>query len=553
MKSMRIIYIIILSLFSIICIKVYGEVTPDRSIQELQINKPIFVSGETIRFKNTLVSYNNNEHQKILFVDLCGEGEVITYRILLRNNNHWEGDISIPDSLETGIYLLRAYTGNYNGKAELTSKLVTVINRFGNNQTNENRKQIPNNIPLDQTSNKPLTTGNKIKLETSKSHFSPKDIIKFKVTRNLSDSQSGTSFSVFKISEEATNQSIDFIPEEKVEYASLLNNKIYNDLTLSGIIRDKSNNQPVADEFVLFSTPDSIPQIIYSKTDSKGEFYFHLGDLHGRKDAIIQTMTKVKDYKLDIYPGLLDPPARIPFYIPSEIENNEFIKLSIQRAILHKIYNTDISNNITETVKKYPFYGKTTEIVYPDDYFDMANFEEMAKEILPICKVKKSKDQYSLRVFNPDKIGDFDNPWLLVDGVPVFEVKDILHLGSSKIKKVETIAETRCYGDLYIDGAVSILTYSKKFNDITLPKNALRIPVETFYTPTSHKSNKIEKDSFFADFRDVLYWEPIIDETSSENEIEVQCSYEKGKYIAVAQSIDSEGEVHRSVNEFYIE
>ncbi len=553
MKSMRIIYLFILSILSIICIAVKGEVTPDKSVQKLQTDKTTFVSGETIWFKNSLVSYNNNEHQRILFVDLCGEGEVITSRILLRNNNHWEGDIYIPDSLETGIYLLRAYTGNYNGKAEITSKLVTVINRFGNNKTNELRKQIPENSPLDQTSILPQALGNKIKLETSGSRFSTKETIKFKISNNLSDSHSGLSLSVYKVPENAMNKPHDNIWEEKIEYASNFKNKIYNDLTLSGIIKDKSNNQPISDEFVLFSTPDTIPQIIYSKTDSKGEFYFHLGNLYGEKDAIIQMMTKDKDYKIEIYPGLLDPPARIPFYIPSEVENNEFIKLTVQRAVLHKIYNQDIAENKTDTISKYPFYGKTSEIIYPDDYFDMSGFEEMAKEILPICKVKKSKDQYSLKVFNPDKIGNFENPWLLVDGIPVFEVKDVLHLGSSKIKKVETIAETRCYGDLYIEGAVSIFTYSKKFKEVALPKNAIRIPVETFYNSAEYKSNRIDKDSNFADFRDVLYWEPIIDEETSGREIEIQSSYEKGKYIAVAESIDSEGEIHRSVYEFDIE
>lgn len=550
---MRIIYLFILSVLSIICISLYGEVTPDKSVQRLQTDKSIFVSGETIWFKNSLVSYNNNEHQKILFVDLCGEGEIITSRILLRKNNHWEGDIYIPDSLETGIYLLRAYTGNYNGKAEITSKLVSVINRFGNNKTNELRKQMPENTSLDQTSMIPQSSGNKLRLETSKPGFSTKENIKFKITDNLSDSRSGLSFSVFKVPENATTKPYDNTLEEKVEYASNFKNKIYNDLTLSGIIKDKISNQPIPDEFVLFSTPDTIPQIIFSKTDKKGEFYFHLGNLYGEKDAIIQTMTKDKDYKLEIYPGLLDPPARIPFYIPSEVENSEFIKLTVQRAILHKIYNTDISENKPDTISKYPFYGKTSEIIYPDDYFDMSGFEEMAKEILPICKVRKSKDQYSLRVFNPDKIGNFDNPWLLVDGVPVFEVKDILHLGSSKIKKVETLPETRCYGDLFIEGAVSIFTYSGKFNDLVLPKNAIRIPVETFYNSSEYQSNRINMDSSFADFRDVLYWNPMLDENTLEGEITVNSSYEKGKYVAVAESIDSEGEIHRSVYEFNVE
>ena len=130
---------------------VKAKIAPNTSVQQLQIQKSVFVSGEKVWLKNSLVSGQYNGHQNILFVDLCGEGSVITSRILLRQNNHWQGELTIPDSLGTGIYLLRAYTGNYNGKPEVTSRLITVINRFGNNNTNETRKLNRNYLPIDQS------------------------------------------------------------------------------------------------------------------------------------------------------------------------------------------------------------------------------------------------------------------------------------------------------------------------------------------------------------------------------------------------------------------
>ncbi len=528
--------------------------TPDKIAQNLQINKYVFVSGETIWFKNTLVSHSSNEHQNILFVDLCGEGKIIASRILLRNNKHWEGDISIPDSLETGIYLLRAYIGNYNGKAELTSKLVTVINRFGNNKENEERKQFADNKPLNQTESKPQNNGNQIYIKIDNKEISQKEKIKLAIEKRGSDYPSGISLSVYKIDKSTKSLVSEILePEEEVQYAKGEKTKIYNDLTLNGKIVRREDKSPVENEFVLFSIPDSIPQIIYSKTNNKGEFNFHLEDNYGTKDAIIQTISKNEEFEIILYPGLLDPPARIPFYVPSEVQESESVKLSVQRAILHKVYGSINQKKESKYTSVYPFYGISNEIVIPDNYFDLNDFEEIAKEILPLCKVRRNKDDYSIRIFNPEKIGNYDNPWIVVDGIPIFEVKDILHLNTSKVKKVVTIPDTRCYGDLFIEGAISIFTYSNKFDEVVLPKNSKRIRVETFSMPTKYNANCNSEESAFADFRDVLYWEPVIEIKNNVEYVDIQTSYEKGDYISIAESIDSMGEIHRSIAEFKVE
>ncbi len=532
-----------------------AKIAPNTSIQQLQLQKTVFVSGEKVWLKNSLVSGHYNGHQNILFVDLCGEGSVITSRILLRENNHWQGELTIPDSLETGVYLLRAYTGNYNGKPEITSKLISVINRFGNNNTNETRKLNRNYLAIDQSVMVPENEGKLLKTYADQSKFSPKSKVKFWVEKEGNDYPSGISYSVYKIPDSlgnSTTQNLDDA-ENRVVYARSDDEKIYNSLIISGKVISKSDSLPVEGEMVLFSVPDSIPQIIYSKTDSKGEFHIHIDECYGSKDAIIQTVSKDRELQITIYPNLLNPPVQIPFYISEATEQSEFVKLAVQRAVLQKVYSFEDKIDSAKKTFKYPFYGKASNVVIPDQYFDLDNFEEISKEILPFSRIRKDKEGYSMRIFNPDKTGFFDNPWILVDGIPVYNIQDLNVLNSRKIKRIETQPELRCYGDLYIESALSIFTYKCQFDEVKMPQNSIRTFVETFSNTSEYVGNKFIESSVMADFRDVLFWEPVLGPFTNAAQVEVQCSYERGSYVAVVQAIDSEGKTLRSVFEFTVE
>jgi len=534
---------------------VKAKIAPNTSVQQLQIQKSVFVSGEKVWLKNSLVSGQYNGHQNILFVDLCGEGSVITSRILLRQNNHWQGELTIPDSLGTGIYLLRAYTGNYNGKPEVTSRLITVINRFGNNNTNETRKLNRNYLPIDQSVIVPVNEGGSLKIYADQAKFAPKSKAKFWIENEDGDYSSGISFSVYKIPDVAGNSATLNLndAESKVVYASGADEKIYNSLTLSGRVVTKDSLLPVENETVLFSVPDSIPQIIYSKTDSKGEFHIHLDECYGLKDAIIQTISKDRDLQITLFQNLLNPPVQIPFYIPEATEQSEFVKLAVQRAVLQKVYQPESKETEHKESFKYPFYGKASNVVIPDRFFDLDNFEEISKEILPLSSIRKEKDGYSMRIFDPDKSGFYDNPWILVDGIPVYDIKSLNVLNSRKIKRIETQPEIRCYGDLYLEGILSIITYNNKFDEVKMPQNSIRTSVETFSYSSEYIGNEFVADQSVADFRDVLYWKPELEPFTRATQAEVLCSYERGSYVAVVQAIDSDGKTQRSVFKFTVE
>jgi hypothetical protein len=550
------IYLLLFFFLAVFITEASAKLLPGESIFQLQFNKSLYVSGEKIWFKNSLVSSNENGHQKILFVDLCGENTIITSRILVRENDHWQGDITIPDSLETGIYLFRAYTGNYDGSYKITSKLVTVVNRFGNNLTNKLRRSGTNSTPLDLINQLPADLGQVLKIHTNSKVYKTKEIAECWVEKEKAEFPAGISFSVFKIPDSLTVNPSDLSPEQAaglVEYANEGAQKIYNRLTLSGKIIGKKSKLPVTGETVLFSVPDSIPQINYATTDENGEFRFDMDDYYGQQDIIVQTLSKKDEYQIVLFSNLLDPPSKIPFYISDELEKSDFVKQAVQRALLQKAYQTEAGPISPKLINKYPFFGASSDIVIPERFVDLNDFEEITKELLPLCHIRKEKMNASMRIYDQLNNSFFDSPWILVDGIPVFDVKKLFPLNSQKIKKIETQPQTRCYGDLLIAGVLSITTTNGKFKDIPLPINAVRTTFETFYQPSEYIGNHFVNDLNSADFRDVLFWEPMLESFSDALKTNVQCSYEKGLYIVIAQTVDKKGDIYRSKCSFKVE
>lgn len=507
----------------------------------LQSDKTIYVSGESIGFKCVLTP-SDQQNNAILFVDICSEETLITSSLLNAENNQWNGDIYIPDSLQTGVYLLRAYIGNKQGNPLITSQLVSVLNRFGENEQNETRKGDQNNRPLNQL-NYLAATDALLQTYAKTAHCPPGDTLQFWIENKTKASNGGISFAVFKLDKLAKKEEIS--PSSSWTYTQSDEIKIFEDYTIRGIIKNKSDNVSVSDKIVYCSIPDSIAQISYDFTDTQGTFSFNLNSYSANEAVIIQTDDKSVPYTIHLYPSQLLPPEKIPFYIPVEIENSELAQLAIQRATLHKAYYHEAQKEVFESKMKFPFYGIAQSRVNTDKYIALNDFKEIAWEILPLVKYRQTKDSTYLKVLDPELNVFFSNPLILVDGVPGSSPASLNSLNSKSINWIDIQPQIRCYGNMLFEGLINIQTKKGDFSDIEMPFNAIEYDLDTFSEPNRKKQTKPL-------FRDVLFWEPYIDPNQRVNQINVACSYETGTYIAVAQLYDSKGALHRSVFQFEV-
>lgn len=96
-------------------IEKYRTNTPQEKIY-LHFDKPYYMAGETMWFKGYL--FDGSTHKidsisRVMYVDLINEtnGKIIASRVI-NCEGFTSGEIALPDSLEEGVYQLRAYT-NY--------------------------------------------------------------------------------------------------------------------------------------------------------------------------------------------------------------------------------------------------------------------------------------------------------------------------------------------------------------------------------------------------------------------------------------------------------
>jgi TonB-dependent SusC/RagA subfamily outer membrane receptor len=93
----------------------YRLSTPQEKVF-LHFDKPYYMAGETMWFKGYLfdgTTHKIDSVSRVMYVDLIDEtqGKIIASRIL-NCDGSTHGDIALPDSLEEGVYQIRAYT-NY--------------------------------------------------------------------------------------------------------------------------------------------------------------------------------------------------------------------------------------------------------------------------------------------------------------------------------------------------------------------------------------------------------------------------------------------------------
>ena len=93
----------------------YRNNTPQEKVY-LHFDKPYYMAGETMWFKGYLfdgTSHKIDSVSRVMYVDLINEitGKTIASR-MLNCDGSTHGDILLPDSLDEGVYQIRAYTND---------------------------------------------------------------------------------------------------------------------------------------------------------------------------------------------------------------------------------------------------------------------------------------------------------------------------------------------------------------------------------------------------------------------------------------------------------
>jgi hypothetical protein len=538
----------------------------------LHTDRNIYMAGENL-FYTVYLQGNPGQTSKYVYLVLRDfrSVHVAELRIEIINGSAF-GNISLSDTLRTGIYQIVSYTNCMRNNSEETyfNKEIIIANRF--DETMERISESESTASLDSSNG---IRSENIFISLDKTVYDPKEKISFSI-KGMDLTESSEARLSVAVSEVVPG----FNPENDIsEYpvdnllvpAKPQSNKSYcqyfseiNGPVLQGRIKFSSanssvdsaslkNDSPNHKYTILVSTPDSLVNMQFTKTDSSGAFSMLLNRFYDGKELIIRTKENVKATVIPDNKYSLNTP-----FTPTNSLIRQGIRATLLRsgkiAQIRKLYNQNV---IIETERVFKpsaivpqLYYDIYPPIYPADYVSLNDFAEISKEIIPALRIRKTRDRYfaeypGLQYLSPEG----SEPEIFLDGVPIDDINQVIALGSDQISRIESLPDIRYFGDITFSGILAVFSRGHKISNINFTNPVLHLEAlssQPYTRPVLFSTNTINKHN--PDVRQLLLWDPeVILKSSEVKQIDLFASDLEGLFRIDIHGVTSEGKpVHGS-------
>jgi hypothetical protein len=267
-------------------------------------------------------------------------------------------------------------------------------------------------------------------------------------------------------------QTIEFIPDIR-------------DVSITGIVKNKNTGQPMADLRVYASVLHENFQLHSTKTSTDGRFIFSLPQLEGKQDLFLCTETD----SLEGAEILLNNDFSTQFI---QLQETPLYFDTADRQLLESLLlNHQVSkafgfsdNMILIPVEPIPsWFGTKMKTIVLSDYIALISIQEVFNEIVTYTRLRERNGQYQLVVYDDQSQLTYDDPLILLDGIPITDAGLLLNLHPAQIDRIEVMNRTYILGDLTIRGLVSIRTKTDNFGGIDLPDEVVFVNYQTRSLP----------------------------------------------------------------------
>jgi hypothetical protein len=538
-------------------------------------DRNVYVAGENMFFKCYLaegISQQSAASSQFAYLVLRNEQNSIISNLYLRLNKGMAfGNIYLPDTLSTGRYQLISYTNCMKNQGEQSFFVSEIIiaNRFDKELT-----KITNPYSgvsgISSQGVQQEKDGTLLKILPEKRSYLKRE--KIKVNLEIAGIPEKTvaylSVSVREVPLHSLIEAHEEDPRTSTiapEAPDLKKTCTYlpeiNGIIIRGKITDPENQHPFANTTVFLSTPDTVTNLQFTRTDASGTFRFRLNDYYNQRNIIIRTPNLQKaSIEMEDKFAILTP-FKPSLRFPDSTLRSYLLK-SQSIVQVQKTYQINSVKELPDSRRLSPLmarvYPSISNPVFPEDFVNLPDFVEISREILPLLRTRKHKNKYTTSLLNESAHLFFDAPPLIcLDGVPIDDVNQIISLNTDKIKKIETIGKERYLGGLYFQGILSIFSKKMEINNIVWESPILSLksiayhPSSVFQGPDYTVNDKSQRYS--PDFRQVLDWEPTIALRGDEKKtIEFFASDNTGEFEIIARGMTTDGSIINAVTSIRI-
>jgi hypothetical protein len=323
----------------------------------------------------------------------------------------------------------------------------------------------------------------------------------------------------------------------------------YRGHLVRGLVTDASGRPSSGIPTYLSSVGKNI-QLYTARSNAQGAIQFEMKDFWGRKKIIAQTNTTIDStLQIKIENPYSDKYATLPLdaFALYSATSKSLVNRSVAMQVQDVYYGDSSIKYSLTAIDSSAFYGKPDEIYYLDDYTRFPVMEEVMREYVPGVMVRKRKDGFHFLVLdNVRKTLFQQNPLVMVDGVPVFDIDKIMAFDPLRVKKLDVFTRGYSLGPLVFSGIVSYSTYTGDLNGFQLDPRSVSIDYEglqrqrIFYAP--QYENEKQRESRLPDRRSLLFWEPVLMLKEGEKkQLEFYTPDLTGEYTVVIEGISKDG------------
>ncbi|MEO6329505.1 MAG: hypothetical protein ABIO55_11250 [Ginsengibacter sp.] len=319
---------------------------------------------------------------------------------------------------------------------------------------------------------------------------------------------------------------------------------------IDGRVIDIKTGIPAGDIETFMSIPGFLPAFTSCVSDNDGRLKFELKNFYGSSEMIVQPNTRRDSiYRIE----MTDPFSNsfsgtpLPLFSLQKSNSDNLLKQSIGMQVQNIYSGKKLRNFLLPVADSTPFYITPDAKYSLDNYTRFTTLEEVLREYVILVDVRKRDGRFHLNVFNLAAKQLFKNdPLVLLDGAPVFDLNKFMLLDPLKLNKLEVLNRKYFLGSSTFDGVLNwgsykqdMAGYDQGLHAAIIDYDGLQLKRE-FYTPVYTDEN--QRSSHLPDFRNVLLWSPNIKIAPGESKtINFYTSDVTGKYAVHVQGITKNG------------
>jgi hypothetical protein len=427
--------------------------TPPTEKVWVHLNKKVLITGSLLNYKVYLTTNQPLDNKK-----------TVIYFELVNNKNKtllsWKsqatskgvaGTYQIPENLTPGIYIFKVFTNSSRNNSFVTKLLIQDIARdpLSNFPTSKNNESL-----------KAVTTKNKFfKLlvncdslqQTTKLKIESKSTINLPpLTVSITEITPFDSLLLASVPITETNQT----PERYVSE---------RDFTLlTGKVTDTLGN-PIKNHTVYASLSSNRVYFCYANTDSLGRFWFVFDSTYNNRQVLIQAEpVKNQPAVLILDKKSLSLAQADADSLPANTAQMNYTLALQKRELVHRIFTPF---NQLKTIEKPDstkenFFHQPRYTIYPNEYELLNNFVEIADNIVPTLRFRKTNNTYELGMVLDNQQVYYNQVLVCLNGHPFFNLNALAELSSKNIERIDVYNAITLWGEKTYNGILAI--YTKK-------------------------------------------------------------------------------------------